>query len=157
MSKYPEVMTIEPLSEHQWVIPTLVKWYRSEWEPYYGSEGPGNAKADLVSRCNRNAIPYGLVAIEKDHVVATAALDIDVTTNLTPSVVGLLVGPEYRRRGVATALLRATEHHARQLGYRRLYVSTTVLHSLLQRLSWRATGDVEFLNNERGSIYVREL
>ena len=150
-------MVIESLCDHAWAIPTLAKWYRSEWEPYYGVDGPGEAEADLVSRCNRDAIPYGLVAIENHRVVGTVALDVDVTTNLTPSVVGLLVGSEYRRRGIATALLQATEDRAHQLGYQQLYVSTTVLHSLLQRLGWRATADVEFLNNERGSIYVREL
>ena len=150
-------MTIESLIDYEWVIPTLAKWYRSEWEQYYGADGPGDAEADLVSRCNRDVIPYGLVAIESGQVVATAALDLDVTTNLTPSIVGLLVGSEYRRRGVATVLLEATVDHARRLGYQQLYISTTVLHSLLQRLGWRVIGDVEFLNDERGSIYVREL
>lgn len=150
-------MIIGSLSDHRWVIPTLAMWYESEWEPYYGVNGPGDAQADLVSRCNRDAIPYGLVAIENDRVVATAALDLDVTTNLMPSVVGLFVGPEFRRRGIATAMLAAAEDCARQLGYCQLYVSTTVLHTLLQRLGWRAMADVEFLNDERGSVYVREL
>ena len=150
-------MIIEPLSDHMEVIPTLIEWYQSEWEPYYGIDGPGDARADLVSRCNRDAIPIGLVAIENGRVFGIAALDLDVTTNLTPSVVGLLVGPEYRRRGIATALLNATEDLARQLGYRRLYVSTTALRDLLNRLGWRSMGEVQFLNAEQGSVYVRDL
>ena len=155
--KYPAVMIIESLSDHEWVMPTLAEWYRSEWEPYYGPDGPGNAQADLVSRCNRGGLPYGLVAIENNRVIGTVALDRDVSTNLTPSVVGLLVGSEYRRRGIATALIKAMEDHARQLGYQRLYVSTTVLCLLLERLGWRAMADVEFLNEEKGTIYMREL
>ena len=150
-------MIIEPLSDHMGVIPTLTEWYQSEWEPYYGIDGPGDARADLVSRCNRDEIPAALVAIENKRVFGTAALDLDVTTDLTPSVVGLLVGPEYRRRGIATALLKATEDFARQLGYPRLYVSTTVLRDLLNRLGWRAMGEVQFLNAELGSVYVRDL
>ena len=150
-------MAIELISDHLEVIPTLTEWYQSEWEPYYGKNGPGNARADLESRCNRDELPIGLVAIEDNQVLGTAALDLDVTTNLTPSVVGLLVGPAYRRRGIATALLNTAEDLARQLGYRRLYVSTTILGDLLNQLGWEAMGAVQFLNAEQGSVYVRDL
>ena len=150
-------MAIELISDHLEVIPTLTEWYQSEWEPYYGKNGPGNARADLESRCNRDELPIGLVAIEDNQVLGTAALDLDVTTNLTPSVVGLLVGPAYRRRGIATALLNTAEDLARQLGYRRLYVSTTILGDLLNQLGWEAMGAVQFLNAEQGSVYLRDL
>lgn len=105
-------MIIEPLCDHSSDIPILTEWYRLKWEPYYGAGGPGNAESDLVSRCNRDKIPYGFVAIHNDRLVGTAALDVDVSTNLTPSVVGLLVGPEYRHRGIATALLEAAVDRA---------------------------------------------
>ena len=150
-------MIIDPISYHVGVIPTLVEWYRSEWEPFYGIDGPGDARADLESRCNRDKLPVGLVAIEDDQVLGTAALDLDVTTNLTPSIVGVLVGTAYRRRGIATALLSAAEELAHELGHRRLYVSTTVLGELLNRLGWKAMGNVQFLNAEQGSVYVRDL
>ena len=150
-------MLIGKLSDHREVIPTLVEWFLSEWEPYYGADGPGDARADLESRCNRDAIPVGLVAIESDEVLGTVALDLDVSTNLTPSVVGLVVGQPFRRRGVATALLRAVEDLARRLGYRRIYVSTGALGALLTRLGWEVRGDVRFLNDEHGSVYVRNL
>jgi len=150
-------MMIELMSDHLELIPTLAEWYRSEWEPYYGKRGPGDARADLESRCNRDELPIGLVAIEDTQVFGTAALDFDVTTNLTPSVVGLLVLPAYRRRGIATALLNAAEDLGRQLGYHRLYVSTTVLGDLLNQLGWEVMGTVEFLNAEQGSVYVRDL
>ncbi len=149
-------MNIQLLADHAEVIPTLTDWYLSEWEPYYGLNGPGDARADLESRCNRDELPIGLVAIEDDQVSGTAALDLDVTTNLTPSVVGLLVEPACRRRGIATALLKATEEIARQLGHRRLYVSTTVLGGLLNQLGWEAMGAVQFLNAEQGSVYMRD-
>ena len=150
-------MAIELISDHLEVIPTLTEWYQSEWEPFYGKDGPGDALADLESRCNRDELPIGFVAIEDNQVLGTAALDLDVTTNLTPSVVGLLVEPAYRRRGIATALLNAAEDLARHLGYRRLYVSTTVLGEWLNQLGWKAMGAVQFLNAEQGSVYVRDL
>ena len=150
-------MKIEPLADHMTTIPQLSEWYLSEWEPYYGRCGPGDALADLESRCNLDEIPLGLVAMEGGDVYGTAALDLDPATNLAPSVVGLLVRRDRRGKGIATALLESAEHHAQRLGYSQLYMSTTVLGHLLLRIGWRPFGEVEFLNDERGSIYAREL
>ncbi|MGI9507121.1 MAG: GNAT family N-acetyltransferase [Geminicoccaceae bacterium] len=135
----------------------LSAWYLSEWEPYYGRFGPGDARADLEARCNHDKVPLGLVAMEGNDVCGTAALDLDPATNLTPSVVGLLVRRDRRGRGIATALLESAEGHARRLGYGHLYMSTNVLGHLLLRLGWQPFREVEFLNNEQGSIYKREL
>ena len=149
-------MTVEPLVNHKDAIPTLVKWYESEWKPYYGINGPGDAQTDLISRC-KDTIPMGLIAIENGDVLGTAAIDKDVATNLTPSIVGLLVAPEYRRRGIATSLISAAEKWASQLKYRKLYVSTTVLGNMLQNLGWTQIDEVEFINAEYGSVYMRKL
>jgi len=150
-------MEIELLADQRDAIATLAMWYKSEWQPYYGENGPGNAEADLISRCNRDSIPIGLVAMEKDQVMGTAALDLDPSTHLYPSVVGLLVGERYRRKGIATSLLCSAMVLARTLGHRHLYLSTSVLSDLLVRLKWRAKGEVEFLNVQPGIIYVCEL
>ena len=150
-------MNIELLADHTEAITTLADWYLSEWEPYYGVDGPGDALVDLKSRCNRKKTPIGLVALEGDRVYGTIALDLDVTTNLTPSIVGLLVGMDYRRRGIATVLLKSAEDLARNLGHDQVYVSTTVLSDFLEGNGWRTIGNVEFLNAEQGSIYVRNL
>jgi len=150
-------LNIALLADHAGFIATLAEWYEQEWEPYYGGQGPGDARADLLSRCNRDRLPAGLVAIDNDCVLGTAAIDCDMTTGLSPSVAGLLVATEYRRRGVASALLEAAERLATDLRYDELFISTSVLGELLQRKGWMEKGDVEFLNEERGKIYVRNL
>ena len=150
-------MKIEWLADHPETITVLADWYQAEWEPYYGAHGPGDARADLESRCNRDELPIGLIAIEGGRVCGTVALDLDVATNLAPSVVGLLVGVQHRRRGVAAKLLKSAEKLARDLGYDRLYVSTAVLKDFLERSGWETLGDIEFLNAQRGSIYVYKL
>lgn len=150
-------MNIQLFADHTDAIAKLADWYLSEWEPYYGEDGPGDAREDLVSRCNHKELPIGLVAMEGKHVCGTIALDLDVSTNLAPSVVGLLVGSDYRRRGIARALLKSAKILARDLDYNRLFVSTPVLSCLLECIGWRKMGDVEFLNAERGSIYMCEL
>jgi GNAT superfamily N-acetyltransferase len=74
-----------------------------------------------------------------------------------PAVVGLLVLPEFRRQGVAGALLDAAGQLANELGYDELFISTSILGEFLQRKGWREKGDVDFMNGERGKVYVRSL
>ena len=150
-------MEIELLADHSESIPILAEWYLSEWGAYYGLDGPGDARADLESRRNRHEIPIGFVAMEGGEVYGVAALDRDATTGLTPSVVGLLVEPSQRGRGIATDLIESAESLAKRLGYSRLYVSTTVLASLLVRMGWYSLGGVEFVNGQQGSICARDL
>ena len=150
-------MKIALLADHTEVLAALAEWYRDEWEPYYGIDGPGDALTDLKSRCNRNALPIGLVALVGDQVKGVAALDHDPATNLTPSVVGLLVAAEYRGQGVATQLLESARNLAEGLGYGRVYVSTTILGGHLLKKGWHVLGPVSFLNGEQGSIYSYDL
>ena len=149
--------SVELLADHADCIDVLSGWFEREWAPYYGQHGPGDARADLAARCNRNRLPIGLVAILDDRVRGTAALDRDAATGLTPSFVGLLVAPNYRGRGVAGALLAAAESLARELGYRELFTSTSILGELLQRKGWQAQDEVQFLSGERGKVYRRLL
>jgi GNAT superfamily N-acetyltransferase len=147
----------ELLAEHSESIPELADWYLSEWEPYYGADGPGDALADLRSRCNRAEIPIGFVAVEDGEIIGTAALDVDAATQRAPSVVGLLVRPSQRRRGVARVLLRGAEDLAKALGYSQVFISTIVLGDLLLRMGWHSQGQVEFVSGETGAVFVKNL
>lgn len=150
-------MNIELLADNTDFLPLLVKWYEREWSAYYGFEGPGNAHVDLTSRCNRDAVPIGFVAKRNDDLLGVAALDLDAATNLTPSVVGLLVAEPVRRRGVASKLLRSATRLAGRLGYNQLYISTNVIGEHLLRNGWRRIGDAAFLNGEHGSSFAFDL
>jgi GNAT superfamily N-acetyltransferase len=150
-------MRVALLADHTGAIDTLAAWYEHEWGPYYGAHGPGDAAADLASRCNRDRLPAGLVAMDDDRIVGIAALCRDAASGLAPAVVGLLVVPEYRRKGFAGALLDAAGQLANELGYDELFMSTSILGEFLQREGWREKDDVEFMNSERGKVYVRSL
>ena len=68
-------MDIELLAEHAESIPMLADWYVSEWEPYYGVNGHGDARADLESRRNRDEIPIGFVVTEGGSACAMNTSD----------------------------------------------------------------------------------
>ena len=150
-------MNIGLLADHSAFIDELAASYENEWAPYYGESGPGDAVADLASRCNRDRLPIGLVAIEGNRILGSVALDGDAATGLTPSVVGLLVAPEARGQGIARELIGAAERLARELGYDELFISTSILHGMLRRKGWQDKGDVNFLNDERGKVFVRKF
>ena len=150
-------MKVALLADHTEAIDTLAGWYEQEGAPYYGAQGPGDATADLASRCNRDRLPVGLLAMDDDKIVGTAALDRDAASGLVPAVVGLLVVREHRRKGVAGALLDAAGKLAKDFGYDELFMSTSILGEFLQREGWREKRDVEFMNKERGKVYVHSL
>ena len=59
-------MRIEPLRNHAEVLSTLVRWFETEWAPYYGPAGPGSARDDLSAAIDSNAgaLPETFVALD---------------------------------------------------------------------------------------------
>ena len=157
MSGTGRQLSVVLLADHPGFVDNLVQWYESEWGPYYGPRGPGDARADLESRCNRRRLPIGFVALRDNRLLGTAALDRDPATGKSPSIVGLLVAPDFRHTGVASALLDFAEGLARELGYNELFMSTAILGEHVKRRGWQEQGGVEFLNDQRGTLYVCPL
>jgi GNAT superfamily N-acetyltransferase len=122
-------VSIELLVDHPEVLQELEAWFVREWEPYYGAEGPGDAHADLLECCQRDQMPLAIVAFDAAVVCGTAALrPISVSTHehFTPWLAAMLVHPDYRGRGVGERLVEAVEGLAREIGFRELYVGTSL-------------------------------
>ena len=62
--------------------------------------------------------------------------EIDPRHDLTPWLAALYVAPEFRKRGVASALVRAIEQHARSVGCGELYLYTITAEPLYAKLGW---------------------
>lgn len=150
-------MQIDYLSDHPALIPVLADWYITEWEPYYGKDGPGNAEADLRGRCNRDQLPLGLVVVAGKFPTATASLGFDMATGMAPSVIGLLVAESHRGQGIAAVLIDACRTEASRLGHNQLFLSTSVLGPMLIRRGWHLAGSTKFLNREKGGVYSCDL
>lgn len=136
-------LRIELLADHREALPRLHEWFATEWAPWYGPDGPGDAAADLADCCRRDGMPLAVVALRADEVLGTAALRAEsVTTHphLTPWLAALLVGPPHRRRGVAESLIAAIEDRARAQGFDRIHVGTGAgsgtPESALRRRGW---------------------
>lgn len=122
-------------------IPTLVRSFNREWEPYYGPSGPGDAERDLTACCQRGALPLALVALDAGgNAVGTAALkphSLKTHRHLGPWLATLWVAPDRRGEGIASALITAIEARAKQLGFAALYSDTAAGSTLLRRRGWK--------------------
>jgi GNAT superfamily N-acetyltransferase len=62
--------------------------------------------------------------------------EIDPAHNLTPWLAALYVAPEFRKQGIASALVRAIEQHARSVGCSELFLYTITAERVYARLGW---------------------
>ncbi len=152
-------LRLDLLADVPEAIPILEGWFVEEWAPYYGPEGPGDARSDLEACCRRDRLPVGVVARNAiGEVVGTAALkerSIDSHVHLGPWLAALIVAAPHRRQGVGGTLVAAVEREARRLGFDALYTAASCLGDLLQRRGWQMLE--EDLTSLRGPIKLYRL
>jgi len=156
-------LKIEFLADHPESIPVLKELFESEWEPYYGAVGPGDAETDIKKSANRSKLPIAMVAILDGNVCGTAALKMEsVTTypDFSPWLAGLLVAPEYRKQGIGERLIIEIEKLAQHLGYKEIYVGTGKKSGMseitLEKRNWKFIDKSEYFVSE-ASVYKKKL
>jgi len=120
-----DTLEIKLLADYPKAIPILKELFESEWEPYYGKSGPGDAESDLTSSTNRTQLPIALVALKNGIVCGSAALksqSVTVYPDLSPWLAALVVAPEFRKSGIGAKLIAEIERLANTLGYVEIYV-----------------------------------
>lgn len=156
-------LKIELLADHPEATTVLKDLFESEWEPYYGTSGPGDAETDIKKSANRTELPIAVVAIFDGNICGTAALKMEsVTTypDFFPWLAGLLVAPEYRRQGIGEQLIIEIEKLAKQLGYEEIYVGTGEKSGMpeitLDKRNWKFVDKSEYFVSE-ASVYKKKL
>jgi len=156
-------LNIELLADHPEAISILKKLFESEWEPYYGASGPGDAETDLRKSANRTELPIAVVAMIDGNVCGTAALKMESVTTYPdyyPWLAGLLVAPEYRRQGIGEQLIIKIEELAKKLNYKEIYVGTGEKSGMsevtLDKRNWEFIDKSEYFVSE-ASVYRKKL
>ena len=151
-------MRIAHLIEHPFAIPVLTRWFMDEWSPWYGPEGPGDAKRDLEECSRDDALPICLIALSGNKTVlgtgTLKAKSVGSKRSDGPWMSALLVSKDHRGKGIGTALIAAIEKEAQRLGFSSVYCSTNTAENTLQLRGWKADGTAETL---RGPVPVYRL
>jgi GNAT superfamily N-acetyltransferase len=136
---------VEDLAGNATCLPALARLMTEGWPEWYGPGGAGRAEVDIAARCRTAGLPWGVVArCDAGVPVGTGALDAtsfgaaDATE--TPWIVGLIVAPDWRRRGIGGAMVAALEGSARAKGWTRLHCATVAGEGMLARRGWSRRG-----------------
>jgi N-acetylglutamate synthase-like GNAT family acetyltransferase len=120
-------------------VPQLAQWLFEQWGAILGEETPAARTKKLETHLNRDELPIAWVAHANGQVLGTAALrvhDLEDREDLTPWLGGVLVRPQFRRRGIGEALCAAVEEQARSRGIETLYLFTLDLQAWYSRQGW---------------------
>jgi GNAT superfamily N-acetyltransferase len=82
--------------------------------------------------------------------------EIDPKHDLTPWLAALFVAPAFRNQGIASALVRAIEQHARDAGCTQLYLYTITAERLYTKLGWIALEHFDW-HGEKFVLMMRDL
>jgi GNAT superfamily N-acetyltransferase len=108
--------------------PLLAQWHYEQWRELEEGDSPERRLNLLRARANHRSAPTLFVALDGERLLGSATLaehDMETRLNLTPWMVDVFVAPEFRRRGIASALVKRVVHEAAELGVAELYLYTT--------------------------------
>ncbi|HJS28045.1 MAG TPA: GNAT family N-acetyltransferase [Anaerolineales bacterium] len=140
MENYLAANSIALLADHPDLIPLVARWHYGEWSRG-DSSGPFSLWVERIeSRANQDRIPITYLAFVDGVPTGTAMLiasDMDTHPELAPWLAGVFVLPEYRRRGIASALVRHAVGQAYLLGFPILYLYTNGAERVYENLGWK--------------------
>ena len=151
-------INIDFLANHEEAIPLIARWYHTEW----GHTAPGRTVESTAERLrgnlNRDRIPFNLVAILNDEVVATAELKYREMAEMFPDnehwLGGVYTAADHRGRGYAARVIGEIAALARGLDVDTLWLQTERLDGgLYSKLGWQPWRQV---NNHGIEVLVME-
>ena len=140
-------MKIAFLGEHLDVLPELARLQFDEWRHFSPDKTLEDRVCKLQELAASRELPFMVVAIEGNRLVGSAALvyeDLTTRKELSPWLASVFVKPEFRRKGVATTLVRHIEKSAEERGIRKLYLFTEHARGLYARLGWHDMEECEY-------------
>src|SRR5205823_1666925 len=101
-------MKIITLPKDERIIRTVATWFYNEWAKLNPDASVDKMAAGLVVRAEATQIPLTIIALDVNGTPVGAAnltpTDMQSHKELTPWMSGVYVLPEYRGRGIGSAL-----------------------------------------------------
>jgi GNAT superfamily N-acetyltransferase len=137
-------MRIEYLADYPQYLRQLAEWHHAQWSKYNPGDTVEKRMERMQLHMGKRQIPTTFVALDGDSPMGSACIREQDMPNeggrhdLTPWLASVYVSPEFRDRGVGSALVTRVEQEARDIGVTTLYLYTPDRESLYARLGWVA-------------------
>jgi GNAT superfamily N-acetyltransferase len=157
---------IASLADHLDLVPTVAQWLHQEWDYLYPGGSLQTRTKQVYERAQPSGIPTVFIALNEETPVGTSCLLVydsavdraieaahtadaargqadlkwlETRTIPTPWLASVYVVPEYRRRGIASRLVRHTMQAAQRMGVDTLYLYTDTddAEALYRSLGWQ--------------------
>jgi RimJ/RimL family protein N-acetyltransferase len=153
------MITIGFLADYLNTVPTLASWFRDQWPDYFADWSQAEMEQDFLEDASRDRLPIRLVAFESAELVGTIILRENGNETLAefqPELGGLFVVASHRDHGIGSELVRAGIKVAGDLGFERVYATTTAAAGILERLGWEFVKTAVYQDGEH-SLYGCKL
>jgi GNAT superfamily N-acetyltransferase len=150
---------IDYLIDHPEYISRLAQWLFEQWDAILGEKTPDARVKKLKAHMNRDQMPIAWVGHANGQLLGTAALrvhDLEGREDLTPWLGGVLVGSQFRRRGIGATLCATVEDAARSRGIQTLYLFTLDKQEWYSRQGWTVLAPC-FWHERPGEILSKRL
>jgi GNAT superfamily N-acetyltransferase len=153
-----EAFTIRRLEADEPAFDIVARW---RYDAFFADDGGTFEGSRDALRAWMRGLGYETALLaELDGKPAGSCLfvreEIDPKHDLTPWLAALYVAPDYRKQGIASALVRAIEQHARSVGCGELYLYTITAEPLYAKLGWAVRDRFEW-HGERFVLMARAL
>jgi len=132
-------LCIRPLTAKPEYLEKLAKWHHAEWSYLNPERSFAERLEEMALDLAGNAVPATYFAEIDGNLAGSATiLDDDMSTHpeLGPWLASVFVSPQYRHRGIATALVRKIMQHAKQANVETLFLYTPGQERLYEQLGW---------------------
>lgn len=140
-------MHISYLADRPELASQLIPGLLEHWRYVFPDHTTADRAAKFQAHQNYDTLPIAWVAHEGNEALGTAALrihDLEEREDLSPWLGGVFVQPQYRGRGIATALCYTVETKAVSMGITRLYLFTHGEETLYERMGWMRLEPIEW-------------
>jgi GNAT superfamily N-acetyltransferase len=161
MTPPPGPVTVQLLADHAQLIATVGELRWREWG--HPPEPPDPVWwIDVTAReAGRDRLPITWVALDGRGgalgAVGLGAFDLDELRDRSPWVMGMIVRPDRRGRGIGRRLLAQLEAWAGSHGYTQVWVATGRASEFYRRCGWAQSETVDRASGDVVSVLTKRL
>jgi len=132
-------MKIAPLCDHLRFVDEIASLHYKEWLHLSPNESIEDRRTALKSAAASEGIPSIYIAYKGSEFIGSAGLvahDMESRSDISPWLAAVFVKKEWRKRGIATLLLKHCEFQASKAGVRTLYLFTEFAANMYAKNGW---------------------